>query len=106
MTLSSINKFQETKPIEIGNDVFIGMNVIILDGVKIGDGAVIGAGAIVSKDIPPYAIALGNPIQIVKYRFSEDIVEKLLEKKWWDLEHEQLRLVEKHFFDIENYLKQ
>ena len=56
----------EYKPVTIGNDVFIGANVTILDGVTIGDGAVIGAGAVVSKDIPPYAIAVGCPIEIKK----------------------------------------
>jgi virginiamycin A acetyltransferase len=76
------DKFQEFQTIEIGNDVvFIGMNVTILDGVKIGDGAVIGAGAVVSKDIPPYAVAVGCPIRITKYRHSPDVIEKLLKVK-------------------------
>lgn len=53
--------FQNTRPVHIGNDVWIGLNVAIMDGVSIGDGAVIGAGAVVTKDIPPYAIAVGGP---------------------------------------------
>lgn len=105
ITLSSQDKIKENLPITIGNDVFIGMNVTILDGITIGDGAVIGAGAVVSKDIPPYAIAVGSPIRIVKYRFDDHIIKKLLEIKWWDLDSEQLEDVEKHFFDIESFIK-
>jgi virginiamycin A acetyltransferase len=101
---SKTNKIQERLPIEIGNDVFIGMNVTILDGVKIGDGAIIGAGSIVSKNIPPYAVAVGSPIQILKYRFKPDIIEKLLKIKWWDFEEKDLQSVEKHFFNIESFI--
>lgn len=56
------------KPIIIGNDVWIGANVTILKGVKIGDGAVIGAGSVVTKNIPDYAISVGNPAKVIKYR--------------------------------------
>ena len=62
----------------IGNDVWIGVGAIILSGVKIGSGAIIGAGAVVVKDVPPYAIAAGNPARVVKFRFSQDQIEKLL----------------------------
>jgi virginiamycin A acetyltransferase len=105
ITLSSDDKFEELKPIEIGNDVFIGMNVSIIDGVKIGHGAVIGAGAIVSKDIPPYAIAVGSPIQIKGYRFEEQTIKKLLELKWWDFKKEDLQDIERNFFNVEEWLK-
>lgn len=77
-------KYDCVENIMIGNDVWVGQRAIILDGVTIGDGAVIGAGAIVTKDIPPYAIAVGVPAKVVKYRFSPEIIEKLLELKWWD----------------------
>ena len=70
--------------IVIGNDVWIGMDVRILHGVTIGDGAVIGAGAIVTNDIPPYAIVAGNPAKLIKYRFSQDIIDKLLKIQWWN----------------------
>jgi len=74
------------KPVYIGNDVWIGANSTILRGVNIGDGAVIGANAVVTKDVSPYSIVVGNPARIVKYRFKEDIIERLLEVKWWDLD--------------------
>lgn len=56
------------KPVYIGNDVWIGSRVTILPGVTIGNGAIIGASAVVTKDVPPYAVACGNPAQVVKYR--------------------------------------
>ena len=68
----------------IGNDVWIGRNVIIISGVKIGDGSVIGAGSVVTKDVPPYAIAAGNPAKIVRMRFDEETIKKLLKIEWWN----------------------
>ena len=60
-------------PLQIGNDVWIGHNAILMPHVKnIGDGAVIGAGTVVNKDIPPYAVVVGNPSRIVRYRFSKE----------------------------------
>ena len=105
ITLSKINKVVENKQIQIGNDVFIGMNVTILDGITIGNGAVIGAGAIVSKDIPDYAIAIGNPIKVSRYRFNEDIIKSFLEIEWWNFSDDKLMLIEKHFFDIEKFME-
>lgn len=61
----------------IEDDVWIGDHAIILSGVHIGKGAIVGAGAVISKDIPPYAIVVGNPGRIIKYRFSDDIIHKL-----------------------------
>lgn len=105
-TLSAYDKFEERKKISIGNDVFIGMNVTILDGISIGDGAIIGAGAIVSKDIPPYAIAVGNPIRILRYRFDERVIEELLRIKWWDRSQAEIALVEKYFFDVQKFISE
>ena len=104
VTLSKENKVQERKRITIGNDVFVGANVTILDGVTIGDGAVIGAGAIVSKDIPPYAIAVGSPIRILRYRFSEEQIAALLRIQWWNWDATKLRDVESMFFDIDAFI--
>ena len=106
MTLCKENKMEESKQTLIGNDVFVGANVTILDGVKIGDGAVIGAGAVVVDDIPPYAIAVGVPAKVVKYRFDEKTVETLLERRWWDGKEEELQKVERNFWDVESFLKE
>ena len=77
MTLCKESKIEESKKTIIGNDVFIGANVTVLDGVKISDGAVIGAGAVVVKDIPAYAIAVGVPAKVAKYRFDESTINLL-----------------------------
>ena len=105
ISLSKTNKIEERKEINIGNDVFIGANVTVLDGVTIGDGAVIGAGAVVSKDIPPYAVAVGCPIKIVKYRFDEEVINRLVKLAWWNWSDNRLKDVEKYFFDVEAFLQ-
>lgn len=105
MTLSATDKIEETKPISIGHDVFIGMNVLILDGVTIGNGAVIGAGSVVSKDIPPYAIAVGSPIKVIRLRQTEENIQKLQKIEWWNFDFDQLKDVETHFFDIDAFIK-
>lgn len=74
----------------IENDVWIGSDAKILSGVKIHNGAIVGANSIITKDIPPYAIVAGNPAKIIKYRFNNEIIEKLLDVKWWDFKEEKL----------------
>lgn len=106
MTLCRLDKTQEYLPTTIGNDVFIGANVTVLDGVTIGDGAVIGAGAVVTADIPPYAIAVGVPARVVKYRFSEEIIGKLLQIKWWDGDDAVLARVERQFDSVEQFIEE
>lgn len=79
-------------PLIIGNDVWIGQNVIILPSChNIGNGAVIGAGTIVTKDIDPYTINVWNPAHPIKKRFSDDVIKKLEETHWWDLELDELQ---------------
>lgn len=74
----------------IGNDVWIAYGATIMSGVTIGDGAVIGARAVVAKDVPPYAIVVGNPGQIVKYRFNPQQINKLLTIGWWNWNEEDI----------------
>lgn len=71
------------KSVDIGESVWIGMGVSILPGVSIGDGAIVGMGAVISKDVPPYAIVVGAPQRVVKYRSSEKFDVLNLEKKWF-----------------------
>ena len=77
--------------IKIGNDVWIGATSTIMSGVTIGDGAVIGAGSTITKDVPPFAIVAGNPGRVVKYRFTEEQIEKLLQISWWNWEELKIR---------------
>lgn len=91
-------------PVELtilGNDVLVGSHALINGGLKIGDGAVIASGAVVTKDVPPYAIVGGVPAKIIRYRFSEDVITKLLELKWWDLPEAELKK-HIHIFQKEN----
>ncbi|MCU0819143.1 MAG: CatB-related O-acetyltransferase [Beijerinckiaceae bacterium] len=68
----------------IGNDVWIGREAVIMPGVKIGDGAIIGAHAVVGSNVPPYAIVAGNPARVVRKRFHDDVIARLLAIRWWD----------------------
>lgn len=68
----------------IGNDVWIGYEALIMPGVTVGDGAIIASRSVVSQDVPAYAIVAGNPAQVVRYRFDEISIEKLLALRWWD----------------------
>lgn len=95
---------EEYIPVHIGNDVWIGARAIIVDGVRIGDGAVIAAGAVVTKDVPPYAIVAGVPAKIIRYRFAEDIIDKLLTIKWWDKDIEWLKSHIELFADIKKFV--
>jgi chloramphenicol O-acetyltransferase type B len=74
----------------IGNDVWIGSEAIIMPGVTIGHGAVIGTRALVTRDVEPYAIVGGNPARVIRKRFDEASIAKLLEMAWWDWPEEQL----------------
>lgn len=104
-SLSNKDKVEELKQINIGNDVFIGANVTILDGVTIEDGAVIGAGAVVSKDIPAYAIAVGCPIRVIKYRMNKSQIDNMKRIKWWNFEEKDIKYVEQLFFDVDTFIE-
>jgi len=75
----------------VENDVWIGSHATLMSGVKVGNGAVIGAHAVVSKDVPPFAVVVGNPARIVKYRFDDLSVRELLAIAWWDWPEEKIQ---------------
>ena len=79
-----------SRPPVIGNDVWIGSNVTILRGVKIGDGAVIGAGSIVTSDVPDFAIVVGTPARVVRYRFDNKTISELQKLQWWNYDIAQV----------------
>ncbi len=74
----------------IGNDCWIGSRVTVLSGASIHNGAVIGAGAVVTGEIPPYAIAVGNPAKVIRYRFPQEIIDGLQRIQWWNWSEESL----------------
>ncbi|MDP4028256.1 MAG: CatB-related O-acetyltransferase, partial [Gallionella sp.] len=94
MELRSISGHPMTRgDIVVGNDVWIGYGALIRSGVTVGDGAVIGMGAVVTRDVPPYAIAAGNPAKILRYRFAPAIVEALRAIAWWNLPQPVVRRI-------------
>ena len=93
-----LDEFREIKghpatrgSVKIGNDVWIGMNATILNGVNIADGAVIGACSVVTKDVEPYTIVAGNPARVIRERFDQETINKLLRIKWWDWSIERVK---------------
>ncbi len=90
----------------IGHDVWIGHGAIVLAGRSIGTGAVIGAGAVVTKDIPAYAVAVGNPARILRQRFPVDIAARMQALAWWDWPHQRLHTALPDFrtFTAEQFL--
>lgn len=89
----------------IGNDVWIGDNVLIKGGCRIGDGAIVGMGAVVTKDVPPYSIVGGVPAKVIRYRFTEEQIKKLLTIRWWDKDEDWIRNHAEDMDDIEKILK-
>jgi len=84
-------RIQTHSEVKINNDVWIGANSVIMPGVIIGNGAVIGAGAVVTNNVPDYAIVVGVPAKIIKYRFSAEIIKDLLVLKWWNWDRDVIK---------------
>lgn len=82
---------RESRTAHIGHDTWIGHGAIIQPGVSIGNGAIVGSGAIVTKDVPPYAIVVGVPAKVIKYRFSDEEIAALLRISWWNWPHELIK---------------
>jgi acetyltransferase-like isoleucine patch superfamily enzyme len=92
--------FYAVNRIDIGHDVWIGSNAFIRGGIKIGNGAIIGAATVVTKDVPPYAIVVGNPGRIIRYRFEESVIDQLQKVEWWRFDFPSLNTV-----DLSNPIK-
>lgn len=88
----------------IGNDVWMGYNVCVKEGVTIGDGAIIGAKSLVTHDIPPYAVAVGTPARVIKYRFTPEQIQRLLAVRWWDRDLTWIKENLHAFGDIDSFL--
>ncbi len=99
-----LKSIEEDYSVVIGNDVWVGSGAYIKSGIRIGDGAVIGAGAVVTKDVEPYAIVGGIPAKVIRYRFSREQIEALLNIKWWNKDDKWLEENGKYFVDIQQFI--
>jgi acetyltransferase-like isoleucine patch superfamily enzyme len=79
-----LDTYRSTRNTTIGSDVWIGTRAMVRGGVSIGHGAVVGAGSVVFEDVPPFAVAAGNPAQVIRYRFSRAAIDRMLEIAWWN----------------------
>ena len=94
------NNVQDTY---IGNGAWIGANSIIMRGIKIGEGAVIGANSFVKTDVPPYSIVVGSPAKVYKYRFKDNIIEKIEKSKYWECSPKKARKI---ILKLEKFIKE
>lgn len=85
--------------VTIGNNVWIGLHALILPGVTIGDGAVVGAGSVVTKSVEPFTIVAGNPAKVIRKRFSEKTIQKLLDDPWWEWDTDTIKNKKEFFTD-------
>jgi acetyltransferase-like isoleucine patch superfamily enzyme len=90
----------------IGNDVWIGEKALIKAGVKIGDGAVIGMGSVVTKDVSPYSIVAGCPAKVIRKRFDDQTIDKLMKIKWWEFEEQRLYQLAKYIPTPEDFIRE
>ena len=81
-------------PIDIGHDVWIGMDAYIRSGVTLGTGCIVAAKAVVTKDVPRYAVVAGNPARVIRFRFPEMIIERMLRVAWWQYNYNEFRNVD------------
>lgn len=97
--------FNSMYPVVIGNDCWINAGVIIVAGVTIGDGVIALAGSVITKDVPPYAIVAGVPAKVIRYRYSDDDIQFLLDSKWWMKDDVWFKENYKLFSDISEFKK-
>jgi phosphonate metabolism protein (transferase hexapeptide repeat family) len=99
-----VKSMREDTITAIGNDVWIGQGVVILPNVKVGDGAIIGAHSVVTKDVEPYAVMMGNPARIQRYRFDAEVIQKMLRIKWWDWDYSEIKSAISDFNHIDKFV--
>lgn len=99
------DNLQNRNPVIIENDVLISSNVLILEGVKIGNGSVVAAGSVVNKDVPPYSVVGGIPAKVIRYRFDEKTINKLITSEWWTYDSEKIKELKKDFDNPNDFLE-
>ena len=95
---------RKEKSVTVGNDVWIGHNAIIMPGITVGNGAAIGAGAVVTKDVEPYFIVAGVPAKKINQRFSDELILKIEQLKWWDWDYQTIKERLSDFRDIDEFV--
>ena len=83
-------EWRRASPVTLGHDVWIGHGAVVLPGVTVGTGAAVGAGTIVTKDVPPFAVVVGNPGRVLRYRFTAAVIANLQRIAWWDWPHQKI----------------
>ncbi|MBA3972019.1 MAG: CatB-related O-acetyltransferase [Bacteroidetes bacterium] len=99
------NLFEEYETTYIGSDVWVGNGVSVVQGVTIGDGAIIGAGSVVTKNVEPYSIVGGVPAKLIRYRFTKEQIDFLLEFKWWDKDLDWIKANKDLFLNIDLFME-
>lgn len=85
------DEIRRKRRIIIGHDVWIGRDVVIKNDIKIGNGAIIGSNAVVTHDVPDFAIVVGVPARIIRYRFNDEMIERINRLKWWEYDCQNLK---------------
>lgn len=94
----------ESFSVIIGNDCWIGDNVLIKGGLTVGTGSVIGFGSVVTHDVPPFSIVCGNPAKVLRYRFDDETIKRIIESEWWNRDRDFLSKLD--FDKIDVFLRQ
>lgn len=94
------------KKVVIQDDVWIGQNAVILPGIKISKGAIIGAGAVVTRDIPPYSIAVGVPAKVIKKRFGDDVIKELVKINWSEWDKSEIKTKLSSFYNVDQFINE
>jgi len=102
--LVEADSFQEFRHTIVGSDVWIGTKAVLRDGIEVGHGAVLGAGAIATRDLEPYGVYVGAPARLVRFRFSNEEIAKLLAARWWDRDEQWIRRNARYFDDVGRFL--
>lgn len=98
-------QWRKSKSCFIGHDCWLGHNAVVMPGVKIGIGAIVGAHAVVTKDVMDYEVVVGVPARVIKKRFSDEIIKKLLKTEWWDWDRDTLEARFEDLNDINLFLE-
>lgn len=102
-----INDHSWPGPVEIGSDVWIGFGVTILPGVQVGHGSIIAAQSVVTKHVAPYSIVAGSPAKLIRPRYAQSIIDRMLTVAWWDWDDDRVAAALSHLMQpsIETFLE-